>query len=227
MSLEVENSPARLPRINEPAPQFEAKSTHGVIRLSDYTAKGKWVLVFSHPADFTPVCTTEFVEFARHYDDFEKRNVQLIGVSIDSVYSHIAWIRNIEQNFQVRVRFPLVADLDQKVARSFGMVHEAVSDTAAVRAVFFIDPKATIRALLYYPLSLGRNIDEIVRVFDALQTADANACATPANWRPGERVIVPAPLTQQDAETRVAASNGYEVKDWYFSRKDLATAAKK
>ena len=227
MSLEVQNVPVRLPRINEPAPQFEAKSTHGVIRLSDYTSKGKWVLLFSHPADFTPVCTTEFVEFARHYDDFEKRNVQLIGVSIDSVYSHIAWIRNIEQNFQVKVKFPLVADLDQKVARSFGMVHEAVSDTAAVRAVFFIDPKGTIRALLYYPLSLGRNIDEIVRVFDALQTAEANACATPANWRPGERVIVPAPLTQQDAETRVASSNGYEVKDWYFSRKELAAAAKK
>jgi len=227
MSLEVENSPARLPRINEPAPQFEAKSTHGVIRLSDYTAKGKWVLVFSHPADFTPVCTTEFVEFARHYDDFEKRNVQLIGISVDSVYSHIAWVRNIEQIFQVKVKFPVVADLDQKVARSFGMVHEAVSDTAAVRAVFFIDPKGTIRALMYYPLSLGRNIEEIVRVFDALQTADANACATPANWRPGERVIVPAPLTQQDAETRVASNNGYEVKDWYFSRKELAGVAKK
>ena len=227
MSLEVENSPARLPRINEPAPQFEAKSTHGVIRLSDYTAKGKWVLVFSHPADFTPVCTTEFVEFARHYDDFEKRNVQLIGISVDSVYSHIAWVRNIEQIFQVKVKFPVVADLDQKVARSFGMVHEAVSDTAAVRAVFFIDPKGTIRALMYYPLSLGRNIEEIVRVFDALQTADANACATPANWRPGERVIVPAPLTQQDAEARVAASNGYEVKDWYFSRKELVQVAKK
>ena len=227
MSLEVQNVPARLPRINEPAPQFEAKSTHGVIRLSDYTAKGKWVLVFSHPADFTPVCTTEFVEFARHYEDFEKRNVQLIGVSIDSVYSHIAWVRNIEQNFQVEVKFPVVADLDQKVARSFGMVHEAVSDTAAVRAVFFIDPKGTVRALMYYPLSLGRNIEEIVRVFDALQTADANACATPANWRPGERVIVPAPLTQQDAEARLAASNGYEVKDWYFSRKELAGAAKK
>lgn len=227
MNLEVQNVPARLPRINEPAPPFEAKSTHGVIRLSDYTAKGKWVLVFSHPADFTPVCTTEFVEFARHYEDFEKRNVQLIGVSVDSVYSHIAWVRNIEQNFQVKVKFPVVADLDQKVARSFGMVHEAVSDTAAVRAVFFIDPKGTVRALMYYPLSLGRNIDEIVRVFDALQTADANACATPANWKPGERVIVPAPLTQQDAEARVTASNGYEVKDWYFSRKELAGTAKK
>lgn len=219
--------PARLPRINEPAPQFEAKSTHGIIRLSDYTGKSRWVLVFSHPADFTPVCTTEFVEFSRAYEEFEKRNVQLIGVSIDSVYSHIAWIRNIEQNFGVKVRFPVVADLDQKVARSFGMVHEAVSDTAAVRAVFFIDPKSTVRAILYYPLSLGRNVEEILRVFDALQAAEANACATPANWRPGQPVIVPAPVTQQDAEKRVTDANGYQLKDWYFAQKDLASAAKK
>jgi len=147
---------ARIPRINEAAPDFQAKSTHGMIKLSDYTSKGKWVLLFSHPADFTPVCTTEFVEFARRAPEFEKRNVQLIGNSIDSVYSHIAWIRNIEQNFKVKVTFPVIADLDQKVARSFGMVHEAVSDTATVRAVFVIDPKNVIRALLYYPLSLGR-----------------------------------------------------------------------
>lgn len=226
MSTETEVQ-VRLPRINEAAPQFEAKSTHGVIRLSDYTGKGKWVLLFSHPADFTPVCTTEFVEFSRAYGEFEKRNVQLIGVSIDSVYSHIAWIRNIEQNFGVKVHFPVVADLDQKVARSFGMVHEAVSDTASVRAVFFIDPKNTVRALLYYPLSLGRNVEEILRVFDALQAAEANACATPANWRPGQPVIVPAPITQQDAEKRVADNNGYQLKDWYFAQKDLANAAKK
>lgn len=171
----------RFPRINEPAPDFQAKSTQGVIRLSDYTSRAKWVLLFSHPADFTPVCTTEFVEFARSLQEFQKRNVQLIGVSVDSVPAHIAWLRNIEQNFGVTVDFPVVADLDQKVAAGFGMVHEAVSDTAAVRAVFFIDPKGIIRALLYYPLSLGRNIEEIIRVFDALQTADANACSTPAN----------------------------------------------
>ncbi len=219
---------ARLPRINEPAPDFEAKTTHGMLRLSDVTAKGKWVLLFSHPADFTPVCTTEFVEFSRRLPDFERRNVQLIGVSIDSVYAHIAWVRDIEQKFSVKVCFPVVADLDQKVARAFGMVHEAVSDTAAVRAVFVIDPKQTIRALVYYPLSLGRNIDELVRIVDALQTADANACATPANWKPGEPVIVPAPATQQDAEKRAASKgDGMDVKDWYFSKKTLADAAKK
>ena len=212
---------ARIPRINEPAPDFNAKSTHGMIQLSDYTAKGKWVLLFSHPADFTPVCTTEFIEFARRHDDFEKRNVQPIGVSIDSVYSHIAWVRNIEQNFKVQVKFPLIADLDQKVAQAFGMVHEAVSDTATVRAVFFIDPKGMIRALLYYPLSLGRNIDEIFRVFDALQTADKNACATPANWKPGDAVIVPAPITKDAADERAKGGDGLDVTDWYFTKKKL------
>ncbi len=215
----------RLPRINEPAPDFEAKSTHGVIRLSNFTSKGKWVLLFSHPADFTPVCTTEFVEFSKRNPEFEKRNVQLIGNSIDSVYSHIAWVLNIEKNFGVKVPFPVIADLDQKVARAYGMVHEAVSDTAAVRAVFFIDPKGVIRSLLYYPLSLGRNVDELLRVVDALQTADANAVSTPANWRPGDPVIVPAPVTQADAEKRAAGAAGLEVTDWYISKKKLAAAA--
>jgi peroxiredoxin (alkyl hydroperoxide reductase subunit C) len=221
----VTASVPRIPRINEPAPDFQAKSTHGMIRLSDYTSKGKWVLLFSHPADFTPVCTTEFVEFARHNPEFEKRNVQLVGNSIDSVYSHIAWVRNIESHFKVKIPFPVIADLDQKVARAFGMVHEAVSDTATVRAVFFIDPKHTIRALLYYPLSLGRNIDELLRAVDAMQTADANACATPANWRVGDAVIVPAPITQADAEKRAAGGADLEVTDWYLTRKKIAAAA--
>jgi peroxiredoxin 2/4 len=216
----------RIPRISEAAPEFKAKSTHGIIQLSDYTSKGKWVLLFSHPADFTPVCTTEFVEFARRKQEFDALNVQPIGVSIDSVYSHIAWVRNIEQNFGVRVTFPVIADLDQRVARNYGMVHEAVADTATVRAVFFIDPKNIIRAMLYYPLSLGRNIDEIFRVFSALQTADKNACATPANWKPGEDVIVPAPITQRDAEERYAkkGSGEMDVKDWYFTKKKVAGA---
>jgi peroxiredoxin 2/4 len=217
---------SRIPRINEPAPDFQAKSTHGVIKLSDYTGKGKWVLLFSHPADFTPVCTTEFVEFSRSFSEFEKRNVQLIGVSIDSIYSHIAWIRNIEQNFNVKVEFPLIADLDQKVATAYGMVHEAVSETAPVRAVFFIDPKGVIRAILYYPLQLGRNIAEIVRAFDALQTVDANGVSTPANWVPGKPVIVPAPLLKQDADARAKANGDLQVTDWYFAQKELAITAK-
>ena len=220
-------TPPRIPRINEPAPDFQAKSTQGVIRLSDYTSKGKWVLLFSHPADFTPVCTTEFVEFARNYPEFQKRNVQLIGVSIDSIYAHIAWLRNIEQNFKVKIDFPVVADLDQKVASAYGMVHEAVSETAPVRAVFFIDPKGIVRATLYYPLQLGRNIAEIIRVFDALQTVDGNGVSTPANWVPGKPVIVPAPLLKDDAELRVHSNGDLKVTDWYFAQKELAQSAAK
>lgn len=225
MSTETNNP---MPRINEPAPEIHAKSTHGMIHITDYTSQGKWVMLFSHPADFTPVCTTEFVEFARHKADFDRLNVQPIGVSVDSIYAHIAWIRSIEENFKVKVTFPLIADLDQKVAQAFGMVHEAVSDTATVRAVFFIDPKNTIRALLYYPLNLGRNVDEIVRVFEALQTAEKHSVSMPANWKPGEAVIVGAPITQADAEKRVASSGqGLEVTDWYFSKKKLSEAAAK
>ena len=162
-----------VPRINETAPDFEAKSTSGPIKLSDY--KGKWVVLFSHPADFTPVCTTEFVEFARHSDDFKSRDVQLLGLSVDSVPAHIAWIRNINQNFGVQVDFPVIADLDTKVAQKYGLIHPGASETATVRAVFVIDPKSVVRALIYYPMSLGRNIDEILRVIDGLQTADQNA----------------------------------------------------
>jgi len=219
-------SDTKMPRINEVAPDFEANTTQGMLKLSDFTSKGKWVVLFSHPADFTPVCTTEFVEFSKRHDDFVKRNVQLIGNSVDSVYSHIAWIRNIEQNFGVKVQFPVIADLDQKVAQAYGMVHETVSDTATVRAVFVIDPKNAVRAIIYYPMSLGRSVDEIVRIVDALQTADANACSTPANWQPGDKVIVPAPATQADAEKRVAAGGEFEVSDWYISKKQLAAAAK-
>jgi len=219
-------SDTKMPRINEVAPDFEANTTQGMLKLTDFTSKGKWVVLFSHPADFTPVCTTEFVEFSKRHDDFVKRNVQLIGNSVDSVYSHIAWIRNIEQNFGVKVQFPVIADLDQKVAQAYGMVHETVSDTATVRAVFVIDPKNAVRAIIYYPMSLGRSVDEIVRIVDALQTADANACSTPANWQPGDKVIVPAPATQADAEKRVAAGGEFEVSDWYISKKQLAAAAK-
>jgi peroxiredoxin 2/4 len=226
--MSTETTVSRIPRINEPAPEINAKSTHGVIRITDYTSKGKWVMLFSHPADFTPVCTTEFVEFARRHNDFERLNVQPVGVAVDSIYAHIAWVRNIEENFSVRIHFPVIADLDQKVAQIFGMVHEAVSDTATVRAVFFIDPKNMIRALLYYPLNLGRSVDELLRVFEALQTADQNACALPANWKPGDAVIVPAPITQADAQKRVESNgNGLEVTDWYFTKKKLSAATAK
>ncbi len=219
MSIETQS---RIPRILESAPDFQAKSTHGVIKLSDYTSKGKWVMLFSHPSDFTPVCSTEFIEFARRHDDFEKLNVQLIGISIDSVFSHIAWVRDIEQMSGVAIKFPVIADLDQKVSAAFGMVHEAVSDTATVRAVFFIDPSGLIRALLYYPMQLGRYVAELIRVFQALPTSDATAVSCPANWQPGDQVIVAAPATVEDAAKRTNGGGaGLNVKSWYLSTKNL------
>ena len=213
----VEEAP-RL-ELNGPAPDFQANTTHGPIRLSEW-AKGKWVILFSHPADFTPVCTTEFCEFARMHGELEKKGVAIIGNSIDSVYSHIAWIRNIEQNFGAKIPFPVIADLDQSVARLYGMVHTPSSVTAAVRCVFFIDPKRILRAMIYYPLNVGRNFDEIMRVIDALQTADKYGVACPANWKPGQEVIVPPPVTAKDAEERTK-SKEFKVTDWYFSRKKL------
>lgn len=212
------HSPPRL-ELNGPVPDFEAETTHGRLRLSEWN-KDKWVILFSHPADFTPVCTTEFMAFARLKGELDKRNVALLGNSIDSVYSHIAWVRSIKQNFDVDIEFPIIADLDMNVAKTFGMLHEASSATAAVRAVFFIDPKRNLRAMIYYPLNVGRNFDEILRVVDALQTADEHAVACPADWRPGEPVIVPPPNTTQAAAERVA-DKSLDVTDWYFSKKTL------
>ena len=206
-----------LPRLNEPAPEFSAVTTHGPKKLSDY--RGKWLILFSHPADFTPVCTTEFVAFTHIYPELQKRNCELLGLSIDSNYSHIAWVRNIEQLFGVKIPFPIIADIDMKVASLYGMVHPGASSTQAVRTVFYIDPNGVLRAMLYYPLNVGRNMDEILRLLDALQTADRAKVATPANWRPGDKVVVPPPQTQQAAEARL--QEGYECKDWYLCLKEL------
>ena len=207
-----------LPRLNEPAPDFEATTTQGPLKLS--SLRGKWVVLFSHPADFTPVCTTEFMELARNNDQFAKRNAQLVGLSIDSVYSHIAWIRNMEEKANLKVPFPVIADLDMKVAQSFGMIHPGEGVTSTVRTVFFIDDKGIVRAMIYYPMSCGRNVDEILRVLDALQTADKNSVATPVNWRPGDNVVVPAPATQSGADERMKAE-GLDRFDWYLSKKPL------
>lgn len=211
--------PAHRIELNGTAPNFKCNTTHGEIDFHDWKGDS-WCILFSHPADFTPVCTTEFTEFARRFDEFTSRNVKLIGNSVDSVFSHIAWMRNIEQNFQVKVKFPVIADLDQKVARLWGMLHEPVSATAAVRCVFFIDPKNLVRAMIYYPLNLGRNFDEILRVVDGLQTADANGIACPADWKKGDEVIVPPPTTQDLAAQRVE-DKALKVTDWYFSKKSL------
>ena len=205
-----------LPRLNEPEPQFQALATSGPIKLSDY--KGKCVVLFSHPADFTPVCSTEFAGFAAKQPDFDKRGVQLIGVSIDSVYSHLAWIQSIEKNFNTKISFPVIADLDTKVAQTYGMIHPGASTTAPVRAVFVIDPNQTLRAMIYYPLTTGRSIDEILRLIDALQLNTEKGLATPANWKPGDKVIVPAPLTQEALDKRLKEP-GVEVKDWYLTYK--------
>ena len=216
MTDQPDNRPA-MPRINEPAPAFKARTTHGERSLADY--KGKWLVLFSHPADFTPVCTTEFMGFARAADRFKALNCELLGLSIDSVHSHIAWMRSIEEKFGVEIPFPIIDDLSMNVAKAFGMIHPGASDTSAVRATFLIDPEGVIRAMVYYPMSNGRSVDEFVRLLTALQTSDANKVATPENWQPGEPVIVPPPATAEAAKAR--AGEGYDYTDWYFSKKTL------
>jgi len=217
MSLDAPVAAVRLPRLNEPAPEFEAVTTHGVLKLSDF--RDSWLILFSHPADFTPVCTTEFIAFAEIYPDLQKRNVQLLGLSIDSVYSHIAWVRNIEEKTGTKIPFPVIADLDKAVATKFGMIMPGESKTETSRCVFIIDPKGVLRAMIYYPLSTGRNMQEILRVIDALQTTDRHGVATPANWTPGQKGIVPPATTQEMAEQRVKGTD--ECIDWYFCRREI------
>ncbi len=214
---EIKESVVRLPRLGEPAPAFQAVTTHGVLKLEDF--KGSWLVLFSHPADFTPVCTTEFIAFAEIYPELRKRGAELLGLSVDSVSSHIAWVRNIEEKTGVRIPFPIIADLNKEVATAYGMVHPGQSQTETVRCVFIIDPNQVIRTILYYPLTTGRNMDEILRILDALQTTDEHKVATPANWRPGDMVVVPPPKTQEMAEERLR--QGYECVDWYLCKKRL------
>lgn len=210
-------TPVGLPRMNEPAPDFTALTTHGVKSLSDY--KGKWLVLFSHPADFTPVCTTEFTAFAARSADFAKLNTELLGLSIDSHYAHIAWVRSIKQSFGVDITFPIIADLDMKVAQAYGMIMPGASDTQAVRATFVIDPEGKLRAMVYYPMTNGRSVDEIHRLIVALQTSVEHKVATPENWRPGQPVIVPTPQTNDAAEARM--NEGLNTVDWYFTTKML------
>ena len=205
------------PRLNEPAPGFSARTTHGDRKLEDY--RGKWLILFSHPADFTPVCTTEFIGFANAAPKFTEMGCQLLGLSIDSLFSHLAWTRNIKEKFGVEIPFPIIEDLKMDVARAYGMIHPGAGDTSAVRATFFIDPNGILRAMVYYPMSNGRSINEFVRLLQALQTSDANGVATPENWCPGKPVIVPPPKTAEAAENR--ASQGYDTIDWYYSTKSL------
>ena len=209
------------PTIGSPAPDFEANSTHGPLTLRSF--EGKWVVLFSHPYDFTPVCSTEFLGFARRAPEFSERGAQLVGLSVDSVYSHIAWVRNLEKQADVKIPFPVIADLDQKVARSYGMIHEGASDMATVRALFFIDPKRIVRASIYYPMNAGRSVDEIMRLLDALQTVDKHAdTACPEGWNRGDKVIFPPPKTAQAAEARMKENAGNpEAKDWFFVKRKV------
>ena len=209
--------PVGLPRMNEPAPEFTALTTHGVKSLSDY--KGKWLVLFSHPADFTPVCTTEFTAFARRADDFAALNTELLGLSIDSHYAHIAWVRSIKASFGVDISFPIIADLDMKVAQAYGMIMPGASDTQAVRATFVIDPEGKLRAMIYYPMTNGRSVDEIHRLIVALQTSAEHKVATPENWHPGQPVIVPTPQTTEAADARM--KEGLTTVDWYFTTRML------
>jgi peroxiredoxin (alkyl hydroperoxide reductase subunit C) len=205
------------PVIGEPAPDFEAETTHGPMKLSGL--KGKWVILFSHPADFTPVCTTEFLAFSAIHDELKALNVQLVGLSVDSVSAHLAWVHSVKEKMGVQIPFPIIADLTMTVSNKYGMIHKGQSSTAAVRTVFFIDDKGIMRAMLYYPLQNGRYMPEIIRLVKALQTTDKFKVATPANWQPGDKVVVPAPKTAAEMEKR--PTEGYECKDWYLCFKKI------
>ena len=192
-------------------------TTHGPLKLSGY--RGRWVVMFSHPADFTPVCTTEFMGFCEIADELAAINVQLLGLSVDSVPAHLAWVRAIKEKMGIDVPFPIIADLEMKVAKRYGMIQPAMSTTACVRAVFVIDDKGVLRAMIYYPLTTGRSMPEILRLVKALQTTDAHGVSTPANWQPGDKVVVPAPKTVEEMKKRDA--EGLECRDWYLCFKSL------
>lgn len=218
----------RLPLIGENAPSFEADTTQGRIKFPE-NYKGKWVILFSHPADFTPVCTTEFMTFASMQGEFRELNCELVGLSIDSTFSHIAWLRTIKEKVQFRdmkdveVMFPVISDLTMEVSRAYGMLQPSASTTQAVRAVFFIDPESKVRALLYYPLSNGRNFQEIKRLLMAMQMSDKHKVATPADWQPGEEVIVPPPGSCGAAKERVESTDpSVRCIDWFLCFKKIA-----
>ena len=222
-----QNATVSMPRIGDKAPSFKAVTTQGEINFPEQYA-GKWVILFSHPADFTPVCTSEFMTFASMEGKLSELNCQLVGLSVDGLYSHIAWLRTIKDKIEykgmknVEVKFPLIEDITMNVAKMYGMMQPGESSTKAVRAVFFIDPKGIIRTIIYYPLSMGRNFDELLRVLQALQTADAFGVATPADWRPGDDVIVPTAGSCGVAKERMEGKEaGVTCHDWFFCTKKI------
>lgn len=208
-----------MPRIGDIAPDFEANTTKGKIKFSDF-AKDKWIVMFSHPADFTPVCTTEMSGFAERKPEFTALNTELVGLSIDSIHSHLAWVNNVREKTGVYFDFPIIADIDMKVSKLYGMLQPNESETAAVRAVFFIDPSKKIRLIMYYPLNVGRNMNEIIRVLDALQVSDKHKVAIPLNWQRGDKVIIPPPKTLDEMEKRIADTSCEKI-DFYLAKKNL------
>jgi peroxiredoxin 2/4 len=225
MDTQVSNT-VSMPRIGDNAPEFKAITTQGEINYpSDY--KGKWTILFSHPADFTPVCTSEFMTFASMQDKFRQANCELVGLSVDGLYSHIAWLRTIKEKIEykgmknVEVNFPLIEDISMEVSSKYGMIQPGESSTKAVRAVFFVDPKGIIRAIIYYPLSIGRNFDELYRALIAMQTTDAFEVACPADWQPGDDVIVPPAGSCGVAKDRMEDQENLDCKDWFFCTKKL------
>ncbi len=224
----MENQTYTMPLIGDKAPSFEAETTQGKIRFPEDFA-GKWVILFSHPSDFTPICTSEFVLFGAMQQEFEALNCKLLGLSVGTNASHIAWLRSIHDRIEfkghrhVEIHFPLIADMSMEVARKYGMIQPGASTTAAVRAVFFIDPEATVRAVVYYPMQLGRNFDELKRILVGLQTIDRHHVALPADWRPGDEVIVPAPATYDGTEK---TAGGMKCQEWYFCMKPLPQSEK-
>ena len=210
--VDTSNKTAPTARIDDIAPDFEARSTQGLVRMSDY--RSRWLLFFSHPADFTPVCTTEFVAFQKAVDQFKGMGCELLGLSVDSLYAHIAWVKDIEERFDVKISFPIIEDISMAVARSYGMIHDSSASTAAVRSVFFIDPEGYIRAQIHYPMNVGRSIDEILRVLAALQQTDERQIATPEGWQQGDDFVLPPPLDQDEADRRSSAKGDV----WYYTK---------
>lgn len=217
--IENQEQSYSMPRIGDMAPDFKAVTTTGPLQFSEYN-EGSWVILFSHPADFTPVCTTELSGFANDKEFFKERNTKLIGLSIDSIHSHIAWTNAVHEKTGVLFDFPIIADIDMKVAKLYGMLQPGESETAAVRAVFIIDPTGKVRLIMYYPLNVGRNMEEIKRTLVALQTSDEHKVAMPLNWTPGEKVIVGAPNTLEGLAARKADTE-LEIIDWYLAKKEL------
>jgi peroxiredoxin (alkyl hydroperoxide reductase subunit C) len=227
MEQEQEAKTRAMPRIGDKAPAFKVVTTQGEIDFPKQY-EGNWVILFSHPADFTPVCTSEFMTFATREPEFEELGCKLVGLSVDGLYSHIAWLRTIKEKIEykgmknVEVKFPLIEDITMEIAKMYGMIQPGEAATKAVRAVFVIDPKGVIRAIIYYPLSMGRNFDELLRVVQALKTADAFAIATPADWRPGDDVIVPTAGSCGVAKDRMdGRESGVTCKDWFFCTKKI------